>query len=297
MQEDYIIMFRMNWKRFSLIFGLSLTLFAAGCGSDEASTSQSKEVELTLVDWDSEIASTNVVGKVLEDLGYEVTITPLDMSLMWESVATGESDAMLAAWLPLDQAEQYEAYGDQLVDLGENLEGAKTGLVVPEYMDIDSIEELKDQADQTIVGIDPGAGVVTAAEDAVSDYSNLDGWEVQTSSSGAMVSALEQAYAKEEPIIVTGWSPHWKFASYDLKYLEDPQNSFGEEEHISTMVRKGLEEDMPEVYQVLDSFYWTPEDMEAVMLDISEGTDPEDAAASWIEENKNKVSEWTEGIE
>jgi glycine betaine/proline transport system substrate-binding protein len=30
-----------------------------------------------------------------------------------------------------------------VVDLGVNFEGAKTGLVVPEYMDITSIEDLK----------------------------------------------------------------------------------------------------------------------------------------------------------
>src|SRR5690625_6491490 len=85
---------------------------------------------------------------------------------------------------------------------------------------------------------------------------------------GAMVTDLDQAYENEQPIIVTGWSPHWKFASYDLKYLDDPLGAFGDEEYIATMVRKDLEADMPEAYQVLEEFYWTPEDMEEVMLEI-----------------------------
>src|SRR5690625_6282220 len=89
-------------------------------------------------------------------------------------------------------------------------------------MGVDSIAELDSEADRTITGIDPGAGVVTAAENAVEEYDNLEGWEVDMSSGGAMVTALDQAYENEEPIIVTGWSPHWKFASYDLKYLDDP---------------------------------------------------------------------------
>ena len=83
----------------------------------------------------------------------------------------------------------------------------------------------------------------------------------------------------EEPIIVTGWSPHWKFAKYDLKYLEDPKGVFGEAETINTMVRQGLEDDMPEAYQVLDNFYWAPDDLEEVMLKISDGADPREAAA------------------
>jgi len=300
-------MFNMNWKRITLISSLIFVLFVAGCGTNTSNSNNEEEdtslvgdgqeIELTLVNWESEIASTNVVAKVLEDLGYKVTITPVDMSIMWESVVSGEADGMVAAWLPGDMKAQYEEYGDDVVDLGPNLEKAKIGLVVPSYMDVDSIEDLDDQVDKAITGIDPGAGVVTAAEDAIEDYDNLNDWEVQVSSDGAMVTALGQAYENEEPIIVTGWSPHWKFSSYDLKFLEDPEGSFGDEQYISTMVREGLEEDMPEAYQVLDEFYWTAEDMEEVMLDMSEGTDPEDAASKWIENNQDKVDEWIEGIE
>ncbi|WP_010648873.1 glycine betaine ABC transporter substrate-binding protein [Oceanobacillus massiliensis] len=299
-------MFKFNWKRLGLISGLSLALVAAGCGSDDEADSGSEdssssvdgqEIELAYVEWDTEVASTHVVGKVLEDLGYDVKLTALDNAVMWEAVANGEADGMVAAWLPGTHGAQYEEYGDQLVDLGTNLEGAAIGLVVPSYMDVDSIADLEGQADQTITGIEPGAGVVAAAEQALEDYDNLEGWEVQTSSSGAMATALGEAYENEEEIIVTGWSPHWKFQAYDLKYLEDPEGSFGEAEEIATMVREGLEEDMPEAYQVLDNFNWTPEDLEAVMLDIYEGADPEEAAATWVEENAEKVAEWTEGIE
>src|SRR5690625_6290152 len=106
---------------------------------------------------------------------------------MWSVVARGEADAMLAAWLRGYQKEQYEEYGDQVVDLGPNLEGAKIGLVVPEYMGVDSIAELDSEADRTITGIDPGAGVVTAAENAVEEYDNLVGCEVDMSSGGGMV--------------------------------------------------------------------------------------------------------------
>jgi len=302
---------KFNWKRLGIITGLSLSLVAAGCGSAEEDTGTTEdegsegaaavdgeEIELAYVEWDTEVASTNVVGKVLEDLGYDVTLTPLDNSVMWEAVANGEADGMVAAWLPGTHEAQFEQYGDQVENLGENLEGAAIGLVVPTYMeDVTSIEDLSDEAGQTITGIEPGAGVVAASEQSLEDYDNLDGWEVQTSSSGAMATELGQAYENEEEIVVTGWSPHWKFQAYDLKYLEDPEGTFGEAETINTMVREGLEEDAPEAYQVLDNFYWEVEDMEAVMMDIHEGTDPEEAAANWVEENQDKVAEWTEGIE
>jgi glycine betaine/proline transport system substrate-binding protein len=298
-----------NWKRLGLVAGLSLTLFAAACGGgaeddtgdngdtagdDGEATGGGGEIELVYVEWDTEVASTHVIGKVLEDEGFDVTVTPLDNAVMWEAVANGEADAMVAAWLPGTHEAQYAEYGDQVDELGVNLEGAAIGLVVPEYMDVDSIADLDQEAGQVITGIEPGAGVVAASEQTLEDYDNLADWEVQTSSSGAMATELGTAIENEEEIVVTGWSPHWKFASYDLKYLDDPEGTFGEAETIETMAREGLADDMPEAYSILENFYWESDQMEEVMLEISEGASPEDAAAAWVEENQDTVSEWVE---
>jgi len=309
-------MFKSNWKRLGAVAGLSLTLLTAACGgggggtqdsgstdsgssgdTEQTSVGNGQEINLSYVQWDTEIASTHVIGKVLSDLGYDVNLTPLDNAVMWQAVANGESDASVSAWVPLTHEAQIAEYGDQVDHLGPNLEGASIGLVVPSYMeDVNSIADLTDEADQTITGIDPGAGVVAAAERALEDYDNLSDWEVVTSSSGAMTTELGTAIENQEEIVVTGWSPHWKFQTYDLKYLEDPEGSFGEAETLDTFTRQGLEEDMPAAYQVLDNFYWEVEDMESVMLDISEGTEPADAAATWVEENQDKVQEWTADV-
>ncbi|KGR77853.1 glycine betaine ABC transporter substrate-binding protein [Ureibacillus manganicus] len=293
----------MNFKKLKLL-GLTLglgALLAACGGGDTASTNnggaEKKEVNLAYVEWDSEIASTHVVGKVLKDLGYDVKLTPLDNAIMWEAVSTGEADAMVAGWLPGTHAAQYERYKDGLVELGENLSGAKIGLVVPTYMEADSIADLTDEADMKITGIEAGAGVMAATERTIAEYENLDGWELVPSSSGAMTVSLDQAIKNEEEIIVTGWSPHWKFAAYDLKYLEDPNGVYGGEETINTFARQGLEEDLPEAFKVIDAFHWTSADMEEVMLDINSGTSPEEAAAKWVEANPDKVAEWTKDVE
>lgn len=157
-------------------------------------------------------------------------------------------------------------------------------------------EDYSEAVNYKITGIEAGAGVFQAAEDALDEY-GLDGWEVVASSSGAMATALGEAIKNEEPIIVTGWSPHWKFAKYDLHYLDDPEGVFGDEETINTMVREGLEDDMPEAYAVLDNFFWTPDDLEEVMLEVSDGADPTDAARDWIEANEDTVAEWTDGVD
>lgn len=257
-----------------------------------SSTGEDKNISLSYVEWDTEVASTHVVGEVLKDMGYNVTLTPLDNAIMWESIAKGETDAMVAAWLPGTHGEQYKQYKDKVDDLGENLTGAKLGIVVPAYMNVDSIEDLQDQAGKKITGIEPGAGVVAAAEKTQNAYSNLADWSVETSSSGAMTVALGQAIRNQEEIVITGWSPHWMFAKYDLKYLEDPKGTMGNEEAIHTMAKKGLEQENPEAYNVLKNFHWTKEDMEAVMLEINNGKEPQQAARDWVDSHEKEVAEW-----
>lgn len=152
-----------------------------------------------------------------------------------------------------------------------------------------------EELNYTITGIDAGAGVVRSAEQAVEDY-GLD-YKVQTSSSAAMTQALGDAIADGKPIIVTGWNPHWMFAKYDLKYLDDPKGSFGAAENIHTIARLGLSEDMPEANQILDNFHWEGSDMEAVMTQVNNGEEPKDAARQWVDDNQDKVSVWTDGVD
>ncbi|MGE7934632.1 glycine betaine ABC transporter substrate-binding protein [Viridibacillus arvi] len=147
-----------------------------------------------------------------------------------------------------------------------------------------------------IIGIEPGAGLMAQAKTAMKDY-KLDNWTLVEGSSAAMVAELKKAYSKKEPIIITGWSPHWMFASFDLKYLDDPNGTFGGAEEINTLVRKGLKEDAPGAYTILDQFSWDTSDMEKVMVDVSGGMDPKEAADKWIKANTDKVDKWTKGAQ
>lgn len=271
---------------------IAVIIAALTANSLVTNKNKKEAISLSYVEWDTEVASTNVIAEVLKQEGFNVTITPLDNAIMWESIANGESDAMVAAWLPNTHGAQYEQYQDKVDNLGVNLEGAKVGLTVPSYMNVNSIDELTDEANQTITGIEPGAGVVKAAEETLSAYDNLSDWQLETSSSGAMTVALGQAYKKKEPIVITGWSPHWMFAKYDLNYLEDPKQAMGAEETINTMARQNLKEDSPKAYRILKNFKWSKDDMEKVMLEINSGTDPVKAAQNWIKDNPDTVKTW-----
>jgi len=287
-----------------LILGLACLSFIAGCAQPDEDTAalqqkvktEKKKLNLVYVEWSSEVASTHVVKAVLQEkLGYEVETIPVSAAAMWQALASGAADAMVAAWLPTMHKEYMEKVKDKIDDLGPNLEGTRVGLVVPSYVEINSIEELKENADlfeNRIIGIDPGAGLMIATEKVIAEY-GLTGFELMEGSGATMTAALDAAIKEQRPVIVTGWTPHWKFFKWDLKYLDDPKKIYGEAEFINTIARKGLKADSPEAYAFLDKFEWTPADMQKVMfMNQKDGADPYETAKQWISQNEEKVDSW-----
>ncbi|NYF25307.1 glycine betaine ABC transporter substrate-binding protein [Sporosarcina sp. JAI121] len=160
----------------------------------------------------------------------------------------------------------------------------------------DTTKSVGESVDYKITGIDPGAGIMQATEKVLEEY-DLTDWTLTTGSGAAMTASLKKAYDKERPIIITGWTPHWMFAKYDLKYLEDPKGVYGGEEQIRTIGRLGLAEDLPEAHQILSQFNWTEAEMGEIMVAIQEGEKEVVAAQNWVDANEEKVAAWTEGVE
>ena len=261
-------------------------------------SSDKNELQFGYVTWDGEIASTNVLTLVLEEAGYDVSMVAVDAGPLYQSLAKGELDFTTSTWMPVTHASYMDKYGDRLERVGENLEGCKIGLAVPQYVydaGVKTISDLKvhgDKFSNRIVGIDPGAGVMMATDRAVEDYGLTD-YEVRSSSSGSMLAELKRAYANEDWIAVTLWSPHWAFSEWDLVYLEDPKESYGGVEVVETVSRTGFADDNPGAYAIIQAFNWTQDDCQSVMLDInSKNMDERDAAQKWIDAHREKVDSW-----
>jgi glycine betaine/proline transport system substrate-binding protein len=261
------------------------------------SFAQQKNVRLAYVEWDCAAASTTVVQAVLQEkMGYNVEILPVAAAAMWQATATGDVDGMVTAWLPVTHADYFERVKDDVENLGPIAHGARLGWAVPAYVTIDSIEQLNEHADKfngRIIGIDPGAGLMRLSEEAMEKY-NLDKMELVEGSDATMTAALDNAIKRNEWVVVTAWSPHWMFGAWDLKYLEDPKQILGEEEHIATIVRKDLKEDMPEVYEFLDRFAW--KDANQLQMVMAWNAEPRsdryENAKRFIKENEEQVNQW-----
>lgn len=272
-----------------------------------------KIVRLSYVEWSETVAATHMVKTVIQEkLGLECEIVPMTADRMWAAVAAGTVDGMVAAWLPTTHGHFYEQYKDQIVDLGPNLVGTQIGLVVPDitvgrqtaasgqrnapYIQAQTIGDLKQYADRfnrRIIGIDPEAGIMKKTREAMRAY-GLYNYELIKGSEVSMTAELSNAIRKQKWIVVTGWVPHWKFARWKLRFLEDPKNVFGAKEKIHTIVRTGLQQDMPDVYRFLDQFNWAPEDLEQLMIWIQEddGMFPGEKALRYMRFHSEQVESW-----
>lgn len=281
----------------SLVSMLSLSVLA-GCGSDDESNSGGgkKVVNFGYVNWAEGVAMTNVVKVILEDkMDYKVNTTMADAGVVFTSLADGDIDMFIEGWLPVTHKDYMEKYGDKLLKLGANYEGARIGTVVPEYVDINSLEELKGQEDKfdgKIVGIDAGAGVMQATKKAIEEY-DLD-MDLLTGSEPVMTASISDAIDKKEAIAVTGWTPHWKFNKWDLKFLDDPKNVYGDSETLFTIARGDIMEDenLKEAVEFIENFKMNDDQLSQLMTDFEEGDDEEKTAKQWVEDNEELVNSW-----
>ncbi|WP_353569853.1 glycine betaine ABC transporter substrate-binding protein [Candidatus Albibeggiatoa sp. nov. BB20] len=272
---------------------LSLVLFLCCLTPVHA---QQEKVELVYVEWSDSIASTHIVSVVLENMGYKVKTISVSAAVMWQSVASGDADGFVSAWLPTAHGHYLTAVGHEIEDLGANVTGTKIGLAVPDYVEIESLTELKANADKfdgKIIGIDPGAGIMSKTEEMIKSYQLRRKFDLIEGSDATMVAVLADAIDNQAWVAVTAWTPHWKFNRWSLKYLQDPKQIYGGEESIHTVVRKGLKQDMPEVYKVLDNFKLDLNDIQTLMSqNQQQHADPHANAQRWIEENPDKVNSW-----
>jgi len=268
-----------------------------GCSQSETTAKNEDpkgEVSIGYVNWSDNIAFTYLAKAILEEkMGYDVVLKQGEAGMVFTSVASGDMDAFLGNWMPVTHKDYMETYGDDLDQLNPVLEGAKVGLVVPAYMNINTIadlDEIKDELEGQIIGIDPGAGIMKLTEQAIEEY-DLD-YTLLEGSGATMTAMLKKAEDANEPVVITGWIPHWMFSTWDLKFLEDPKKVYGEAENVYTITRKGFADEMPEVTEFLNTFQLNNDQLGTLMSDIRDNSDKDssEVAIEWMNKNEDLVN-------
>lgn len=242
--------------------------------------------------WAEGIAITNLAQIILEDKGYTVVIKRLEVGPIYASLSRGDADVCMDTWLPNTHKDYWGKYGHKLEIVGTSFDDGITGLVVPTYVDITSIEELnknKDKFGEKIYGIASGAGIYKTTEEAIKTY-NLELAQI-SSSETSMLTALKKAIARKEWVVITGWKPHFMWTEYDLKPLEDPKKVYPKDE-IKIISRRNFAKDKPELGEFFNNFVLGEELLNELMVDVAMDSDPTIGARVFYNKHQDLLQSW-----
>jgi len=272
---------------FLLIVAVAWTVISCGGGAPAR-----KKILIPYPNWAEGIAMTHLAKVVLDKQGYDVDIKPIEPGPIYASLSKGDADVFLDAWLPYTHAEYWQRFGDKIDKIGVSFDNGTTGLVVPDYVPLNSITELNDQVDKfggKIIGIGSGAGIHANTEKAIDAY-KLNFTQV-TSSGAAMIAELKKATNAGDWIVVTGWKPHFMWAQYKLKYLNDPKGIFPKDE-CQILARKGFTKDYPDLAVFFKNFNLEESKLYELMANVEEANDPLKGAETFYLANKAMVDRW-----
>ncbi|QFT83511.1 Glycine betaine-binding protein OpuAC precursor [Halomonas sp. THAF12] len=278
--------------------------------SGMAQAEEPAEVRFSSPAWPGVTVKTELASILLEALGYEPRAEELGSTITYQALNQDELDVFLAAWLPAQQG-MYDTATDEgsLVDLGNNVEGARLGFAVPTYVyeaGLTSAEQLDDpefadQLERTIYSIEVGSGMSDTLNGAVeADTYGLGDWTLSETSTPGMLSAVDSAIDREEWIVFAAWTPHWMNIEHDVRYLDDTQDMWGPDggrSDVKTLVTTRFAEANPNATRLLDQLSFTADQQSAMIRGFSfEEREPDAVALEWLREHPARVEAFLEGV-
>ena len=271
--------------------GLFLTVLVTlltGCGV--GSGGSTKTLDIADVGWTENTAIAQLTKVLLEEeLDYEeVAIHTTDLNSVYDRVARGDLDAFQDVWLP-NQQDLLSSFEDDVELLSPSYQGqTEQGIAVPSYMATTSLEQLNESKADLLLGIEPGSVIMDRIyEDVIPSY-GLKQKLVESSTEG-MLSQVDRRYNNQEEFALVAWSPHWMNQKYDLRYLEDPKDTFGELDDsatIWTIVNKNLPENDPMACAFMATLILEEDQINDLEGTINEVGDPHEGAKQWAQENR-----------
>jgi glycine betaine/proline transport system substrate-binding protein len=277
---------------------LLVATLAIGCGGGDGT----KTLDIADIGWTENTAIANLTKVLLEEeLGYDQVLinNRAELTEVYEAVATGELDAFQDVWLP-NQQDLLSSVEEDVEQLSFSYQGqTEQGITIPSYMDINSLDQLNESEAEILFGIEPESVIMQRISEEVIPAYNLKQKFVEASTD-AMLAEIDNYYRNQEEFAFVAWSPHWMNQKYDLIYLEDPKDAFGElndPARITTIVNEDLPEGDPVATAFMDALILDEDQLNDLESTINEAGEPEEGARQWAQENRDVWQPWVEAAQ
>ncbi|MFJ3685864.1 glycine betaine ABC transporter substrate-binding protein [Pseudomonas sp. NPDC090208] len=271
------------------------TVCAVAMASMMSFTVQAEEKTITMgtMNWEDLTPITGITKKVLEDSGYTVKVVEFsEWGIAYAALTKGDVQ-VLASQTDYAASDYWNKNKNRLEKLSPVSFGLYQGLAVPNYVDIDSIDQLNANADKLggkIIGIEPGSGLMSDATNVVKAYDLK--LKLVEGSTTAMTAALKSAVDRKEPVVVTVWDPSWMTKKFDLKFLKDPKGIFPPLQGYYWIGHKGFTQEYPRARELMASVYVPIADITAMNAEVKDGKTMDEAVKGWTDSHADLLKRW-----
>ncbi len=276
--------------------------------------------------WTSQLVLSNVVGKVLEGMGYTVEYKPSDSQLQFTAIANGDMHFQIEAWEGSMKSAFEKALKEGMVDAGTHDAVTREEWWVPSYV-AEKCPGLPDWK-----ALDKCAAIFATAEtkpkgrfvgppaDWGKNYAErvealkMNFIAINVGQAATLWAELQSAYDRKEPIVLFNWTPNFIEAKFKGMFVDFPDpdgdkcatdKSWGmnpdmvndcgapKKAWLKKAAWKGLAKKFPAAWGVMQKINFSNDQIAAasVMVDV-DGLSPEEAAEKWISENTDLIASW-----
>lgn len=263
------------------------------------------EVRLATAPWPGATVKTEITSQLLQRLGYDTSVKEASTAIILQGMVGGDVDINMALWRP-SQSGMLDPRLEtgELVEIAQNIQGARYRLAVPGHVwdagvhSMADLAEHAEQFEQQIYGIEPGNVGNEISQKAIDeDIYGLGDWKVVASSVTGMLTQLESNTRDNRWTVFQAWEPHWMNVAYDVRYLEDPENLWGDDSSVSSIATAKFIEDEPNIRTLLEQLVIPIEVQNAWVQEYSREQHPlGEVARDWINANPELVEQWLEGV-
>lgn len=310
-------------RRMTLVAGvgaLTLVVSLSGCGkADPYYTGSDKSVTLPFAAWAGSEANVAVAKQILEkELGYRVKQTQMDEPVAFDALNSGKADALIEDWRGVPKKEKkYVEEKKTVTAEGPMGVTGHIGWFVPKYY-ADKHPEVKTWKGLNKLAKDfrtsesgdkgqllEGSPSFSTYDDAIIKNLGLDFKTVYAGSEAAQIKEMQKRYKAKKPFVTYWWTPQWLNSQMDLVEVKLPKRTEGcdaVEKDVDcaypyTPLEKFFNKDFAEnggdAAEFLKKFNWTTEQQtEVVEWMTIDKMDTDEAAAKWVEENRDTWSKW-----
>jgi glycine betaine/proline transport system substrate-binding protein len=285
---------------------MALAPLAAMADSDDP-------IVIPIHNWSSQIVMSNVVGQIFEEAGMNVEYVTTDSQAVYESVRLGDVTLELEVWEGAFGASFRTALEKGgIVDVGDH--DAVTCPGLPSWEALNDCAALFATAETGDKGryLDGPVDWLKHGQERV-EALGMNFTVVNAGSAAALWAEIGAAEADKRPVVVFNWTPNFAEAVWPGEFVEFPEWVEGCDKdpavgpnpdalydcgnpatgYLKKAAWEGMEEKWPDAYGILQKISFTNPQIAqmAKLVDIDE-LEPEEAAAEWLENNKDVWSAW-----